>query len=477
MSYVSNREAARFMRRVEATSGILRVRVDGWMAWAVVRWEVHVGLMGLSLSVGRELTHRRLGYFLRHLHQLPGLFGRLVAMRESRTWVVQHASSLGSPTEDGRYSDRLWEEALRGCQVTRLMLVDNPLSEPLICRAVTPPDLRLEGIDLLIGLLSRLIQVAGLASYPAAQLRQDLLGAGFPEERLPNLSAQIARFRAQRMIWKWIMSIGKCRSLLITGWEGMSGAIAAAKELGVEVIELQHGLIDADHPGFSWIPEARSFRSTIPIPDRLLLFGPQVERQLRAGGFWTEELVVTGCSQIEGARSKRVVGRSSTVVVTLQPLSVGPLFAFLAVAIPLVPADVTWVLKMHPSQRQSPDSLRALLPAGDHITVLPGAALPSTLDLIAGALCHVSISSTCHLEALALGIPTVVLPLEGADHVQDLVDRGWALRVDSPASLACLVVGGLHTPPAQVAYELYADGGAQAIRDACGLAHSVQICV
>jgi hypothetical protein len=67
---------------------------------------------------------------------------------------------------------------------------------------------------------------------------------------------------------------------------------------------------------------------------------------------------------------------------------------------------------------------------------------PSTFELLRDADLHLSISSTCHYDALGLGVPTVILPFRTHEVVGNLVEAGHAERADSPADLLRIVLGG-----------------------------------
>jgi len=67
---------------------------------------------------------------------------------------------------------------------------------------------------------------------------------------------------------------------------------------------------------------------------------------------------------------------------------------------------------------------------------------PSTFELIAVSYLHASISSSCHYEALGLGVPTIVLPFPTYQGVDHLVKSGHAILVHSPRELLDVVRDG-----------------------------------
>jgi hypothetical protein len=96
--------------------------------------------------------------------------------------------------------------------------------------------------------------------------------------------------------------------------------------------------------------------------------------------------------------------------------------------------DFRFHIRLHPGE---PDKEPYENAFGDnkHVFVSLGNEPPSTFQLLAEASFHLSIYSTCHYEALALGTPTVILPLAGYEVVKHLHKSGHAFFAQTPQEL------------------------------------------
>jgi hypothetical protein len=220
------------------------------------------------------------------------------------------------------------------------------------------------------------------------------------------------------------------------------GLTAAARELGSAVVELQHGHTHRDEPAVSWGASAVSFKPRMPLPHRMFLYGEHYRRELAAHGFWSDELRAVGSVRVDQYRrmpSRRNPARG-TVVLTTQGLDTDRLIAFLLDFLRLPgESDFRLLIVPHPFHDQSIERYRKEFAAFSQVEVsTPGR--PTTFELLKAADLHVSIYSTCHYEALALGVPTVILPLRGAENVRHLHEQGHAMLAETPSRLREIVL-------------------------------------
>jgi hypothetical protein len=69
------------------------------------------------------------------------------------------------------------------------------------------------------------------------------------------------------------------------------------------------------------------------------------------------------------------------------------------------------------------------------VEVVSGSAEPNSLDLLAEADLHLSISSACLFDAAALGTRSAVLPLPGHEQILYAVDGAAITMSDDPAQI------------------------------------------
>ena len=101
-------------------------------------------------------------------------------------------------------------------------------------------------------------------------------------------------------------------------------------------------------------------------------------------------------------------------------------------------AGLRLVVKLHPIYERGPEAYLEAFGNDERIRVLTGSEDPSTFELLARASIHVSVSSSCHYDALGIGVPTVILPLPTHEVVLPLYHAGHALLARTPDELAAI---------------------------------------
>ena len=87
------------------------------------------------------------------------------------------------------------------------------------------------------------------------------------------------------------------------------------------------------------------------------------------------------------------------------------------------------MVRLHPGYDGDGANYRAIANYDSRVVVMAGDAMPPTHEVIALSDLHLSISSTCHYDALGMGTPTAVLGLPGHASMAELVaDVGSAAR-------------------------------------------------
>jgi hypothetical protein len=135
------------------------------------------------------------------------------------------------------------------------------------------------------------------------------------------------------------------------------------------------------------------------------------------------------------ARARRLIGKRRALLVTLQKG-----IPFRETLVPLVrhaPPDWLWLVRPHRQSRVAPAELESELrgATGRSIEVRRAAGLPlyAALRACAG---HVTGFSTCALEALAFGVPTLLTHESGLHAYADLVAQGVMWQHRSPQQSA-----------------------------------------
>ena len=223
-----------------------------------------------------------------------------------------------------------------------------------------------------------------------------------------------------------------------------SGLIAAAKERGIPVIELQHGFTDRYYVAFHWPSWVWHTSKLLPAPDYVITYGSYWSDELQAGGLWPgAKLCPLGSIPIEeqrelSRRNPRPVSSDMKLLYTVgftYENEVDFWRVVLQLASRTIP-DLKLVIKLHPKSTDEAARLyqRLLDLFPTSVQVYKHGEFP-TLDLIQQCTLHCSVISTCHFEAVALGRPTLVIKFQEWEYMRDLIDSGAARTCETPRGL------------------------------------------
>jgi hypothetical protein len=464
MQPLSVREAHERLCEAEAREDLLQFELDGWCVWPLFRAGVAAALSGAPSQQAGRLRRRvqraRLG-----IADGPRLFNLPRA-----TYFAKSYTSGLLDLVDGRYRDIWLDDTLLAlgdyCKVDAL---NNAAFLPRRRSAAVPPLATTEPIDILARSLA-LVRPPAAARPLARDLAAALTrGIGWPVLAEGTVRARLANFHWRRRLYRRVLRRVGANFAFVAD-SGEYALVAAAKESRTWACEFQHGIIDRHHSGYVWTRYAVPFLARMPVPDRLFLFGQSWRDDLDADGFWGDRLRVVGSPRIDRFRSRLapLATGERLVVWTSQGIDVEQAIRFVRAALRHLPADlrIRIVVKLHPIYDGGSEAAYCASFADDpRVEVRSGTEEPSTFELLSQASLHISVSSACHYDALALGVPTVVLPLVTSGTVMPLVEAGYASLAANPEMLASLITNvSTKTIGNRAAEQFFAHGALRNIR-------------
>lgn len=258
------------------------------------------------------------------------------------------------------------------------------------------------------------------------------------EELNIDVAPSTLRLRVSTVVWqarlyKLLLRRINPKYVIVTD-TGEYGLRMACLRLEIPFYEIQHGVFDPLHPDA--IPEeASGTDQQLLIPDKFLA----------KGQFWIDVLKGYRNARVAIAVGNAVVDywrefrkhrtRESCVhiVVTTQGVAVQQLIENLRSIAVAAPKTLNWrmSIKLHPVY-DSIENYRSAFMDDSRITLLEGSSDPSVYELFASSDMHLSISSACHFDALAFGVPSLVLPLPTHENLLYAVDSGHLSLATSP---------------------------------------------
>lgn len=395
---------------------MLGTAFDGWLAWPIVK--ERLWLAALAATTGRTARPAR---------SVRAAAGRLAS------GVVQSAAALLRPaaTPVAILYDRRAVALPDGSRVHphlgRFAAGRDPSRLHYLYSwgghgaglAAERGTLRDHGIGAVTAALARVSRRSRSIAAVAARLAPPV-AAACPE--LPPglvhvlVADQLARFCWRHALFRRLFRRWRVRAVVVLDPDGKVPEVAAAKSLGLPVVEVQHGMFGPQEPDYSWTAAHRRAAAPMPVADQVVVFGPLWRSALVGAGYWDERAVRQAASPVIGAYRR---ARAETYAAPAPGAPLRLLFAsqgyvrdhalpFWRAALERQGADRLFHLriKVHPMEvadRAAYDALAAAFP--DACTVVAGAdaAYPEMLhaDVVAGY------TSLMLVEAIGFGIPAV----------------------------------------------------------------------
>lgn len=308
---------------------------------------------------------------------------------------------------------------------------------------------------------------------PAYDTLQRLLaGKGLSIER-ETLANSLVRISRARDLFKQVLAIFEPKVVFMSCYYypiGM-GLAAAAHELGITSVDVQHGRLGPDHgmyTDFSYVPHG-GFEI---VPDRIWCWSEEARGWLErgrenslphhgplvGGNAWLAKWINGSgypIDHIDETRFQVTVDGRFPILVSLQNCSY-PMPEHLLVAMEKSPADWVWLIRLHPLQNDMVGSIEQALVERNLVNY--EIELSTSLPLYWLLKCvkhHVTLFSSVALEAHLFSIPTTLIDPVGEniykkyvscgdftvalDHVELLnqinIIREKAQRLKSPAAI------------------------------------------
>jgi len=433
---------------IEEKHDLLRFKIDGWCAWPLLRFFTAQRIHNLPLAPRPAVeahTHPpHIWILIKHI-----LFSR------RKTILINTYSSFLSEKRGEKYTDVFFDDFIRSQKhCMKVEWLNNPLFATRSAHAEIPSVLHLSFGNKLFHWLARRAEKA-----PDIRQTAEEMSACFAQEEGLFLSADtianfLAGFRCARRLSKIFLRILRPRAVL-TADPVRYGLYAAAREMNIPVAEMQHGFIDRMHYGYSWSSYARPYKALIPRPKRIFLYGEYWKRELLARGFWEEEdTCITGGVRMDNYRSghmARTANEPLRITFTTQGIDVPQVIEYLQHTLALLKdTPLTLTIKLHPFYDRDTTPYLTAFHTDPRVAVIRGDDAPSTYEILLKTDLHMSIASTCHYEALALGVPTIILPFTSYENVTHLLEDNSAVLANDPATLAAIIRNGRPAVPQQI---------------------------
>ncbi|WP_405292746.1 sialyltransferase [Methanobrevibacter sp.] len=208
--------------------------------------------------------------------------------------------------------------------------------------------------------------------------------------------------------------------------------VAAAKYLGIEVIELQHGTITDYHLGYSY-PKKTRLNGDIPyFPDKLLSFGDYWMNE-ETSPISRENIVPIGFSYFqEQSKDFMDIDVIDNQILFISQGVIGKYLSKLAFEFAKSQKDLKIIYKLHPGEYETwRQNYPELVEASqfDNFDVIDNSEIP-LYRLLAQSNYQVGAFSTAIYEGLMFNCKTFILDVPGVEYLNDLIEKGYVFKIN-----------------------------------------------
>ena len=213
--------------------------------------------------------------------------------------------------------------------------------------------------------------------------------------------------------------------------------VAAAKDLGIEVIELQHGVIGKYHLGYSF-PETSRLNGEINyFPDKILTFSDYWIKE-EFSPISLDNAIPIGFPYFDyQSRNFQNLKKNEKQILFISQGVIGKFLSEIGYQVACELENYDIIYKLHPGEYETwvnnyPELVKASQLS--NVTVIDDNDTP-LYKLLAESTYQIGAFSTAIYEGLKFNCKTFLLNSQGIEHVLDLVDEGYAFKFETADDL------------------------------------------
>lgn len=217
---------------------------------------------------------------------------------------------------------------------------------------------------------------------------------------------------------------------IVVSYENLA-ICAAAKSLGIEVIELQHGTITDYHLGYSY-PKKTRLKGEIPyFPDKILTFGDYWINE-KTSPIDMENIIPIGFSYFESQSKDYInIKPCKNQILFISQGVIGKYLSKIASEFAKVQNDFKIIYKLHPGEyvtwkENYPDLVEAC--DFENFEVIDNSEIP-LYKLMAESNYQVGAFSTAIYEGLMFNCKTFIVDVPGVEYLDDLIERNYVFKI------------------------------------------------
>lgn len=238
----------------------------------------------------------------------------------------------------------------------------------------------------------------------------------------------IATFKVSYTFWRLIFLLLRPSCVRLIVWYGKEAVVAAAKSLGVEIVDVQHGVVYPSHPFYNVKSINEEVDRGFLLPDKCFVYGEYWRTLLIEAGWHPDRVEVVGYF-LDILPCQSESNTQKYVLYTSQPHSSEIIIAHIrSIHSSLKSRGMRAIIARHPAEDR--DLYDGVL--DDVVQIVEDW---DSYDLLRYCEVHVSVSSTLLWEAVRFGKSSYVLNYgkEAVDMLEDFLAFGFGKCIKTGA--------------------------------------------
>jgi hypothetical protein len=420
---VSIKNICEFIWWLEDEYQLLTLDADGVKFWQVARMKVYYSIaeeLGVLARPHQEMAgYSKIFAFLNYIkHSFSSAF---IFRNKVDALIVEHPRGLS--IGDNKVVD-----------IYTYYLANKLRERGVCCKSLEPPylgkhiksssehSIPIDGFSVAAKVLSSISNIKNteIIEHTANKIEKELLAKfGIKLNLFPLLHSETKAYVGKYKVAKWMLAKLKPSTLYIVVSYGYFHFVKAAKDLGINVIELQHGTYSKYHLGYSY---PCGLKDTSYIPDYLHVWN-DYWKKVNVLPIASENVLVTGFLHGKEQFDKyKFLGKNKQITVLSQGVIGKQLAAKLDFIVNTYP-DYVIYFKLHPGEygRWHEYPLLKQMSLSGKVVVVEKTDL---YKLLAESEYQVGVFSTALFEGIELGCKTILFDLPGIEYMDELISSG-----------------------------------------------------
>ena len=458
--------------KMQENREIFTPRIEGWPIWPMIKlilfYRILYGLNGdKQQSFTKRVSSERWELFQKIKYFIRGYFDwTLLSLKNNpKRPVIMTFGGFSARyiTEDDKYKNPFYDDIyLNKKREFDLFIIEDLNARKKHSTAVSNPQMTGEFLNFPGYIIGKFYRPNKKIKYEVKKLYTiiDNELKGYPDivdivrnEFNSGLAYRhIYRFFSIKKRASILIRKVKSSAVIITSSPRYYGVTAAAKEMDIPVIEIQHGVSNNLHPSYNWPAWACDRKSELPLANKMFMWGSYWTENHIAKGFWKkEDLLPFGFCRMDEERKKvhkcgHIANNKKSNLINLlftpsrdtRKESVSFFSSFLKI-VTQQNLKLMLNIKMHPNESADAHFYEDLHKQYPELCKIYKHADCSLYELLSISDLHLSVHSTTHYEAIGLQTPTMVIGLNGSELMSELLESCCARLCKTPEDLIAAV--------------------------------------